>query len=165
MIAVRLNLRDLAPGERLRAPFDERITLQLDGQTAEAEARGEVEVFRTGQGVVLQGRVEADVPLVCSRCLLSFHETVRVRLDEEFSLRPPELANGELGPQDFISWIGPEQQLDVREVVRQHMQMAIPMAPVHRADCRGLCPVCGANWNERSCEHQLQLEARQSRRE
>jgi len=165
VIAVRLNLRDLAPGERLRAPFDERITLQLDGQTAEAEARGEVEVFQTGQGVVLQGRVEADVPLVCSRCLLSFHETVRVRLDEEFSLRPPELADGELGPQDFISWIGPEQQLDVGEVVRQHMQIAIPMAPVHRADCRGLCSVCGANWNERSCEHQLQLEARQSRRE
>jgi len=44
-------------------------------------------------------------------------------------------------------------------------EIAIPMAPVHRADCRGLCSVCGANWNERSCEHQLQLEARQSRRE
>lgn len=165
MIAVRLNLRDLAPGERLRAPFSERIILQLDGQTVEAEAQGEVEVFRTGQGVRLQGRVEADVPLVCSRCLLSFHETVRAALDEELSLRPPEPANGELGPQDFISWVGPEQQLDVGEVVRQHLQMEIPMAPVHRPDCRGLCPVCGANWNERSCEHQMQLEAQQSRRE
>lgn len=162
---MRVNLRDLAPGERLRAPFDERIPLQLEGQTAEAEARGEVEIFRTGQGVRLQGSVEADVPLVCSRCLVSFRETVRVTLDEEFSLRPLGLARRELGPQDFISWVGPEQRLDVSEVVHQHLQMAIPMAPVHRSDCRGLCPVCGANWNDRSCEHQPQLEARQSRRE
>lgn len=162
---MRLNVRDLAPGESLRAPFNERITLQVEGKSAQAEARGEIEVARTTAGVRLQVQVEADVPLLCSRCLVGFNEAIRAELDEEFWSRPPEPAKGELSPQDFVSWLGPAQELDVDEIVRQQLQMEIPMAPLHRPDCRGLCPICGANWNDRSCEHQVQLEARQSRRE
>lgn len=162
---MRLNVRDLAPGESLRAPFDGRITLQVEGKSTEAQARGEIDVARTTAGIRLQGQVEADVPLLCSRCLMGFNETIRVELGEEFWSSLPEPVKGELGPQDFVSSLGPEHEVDVDEVVRQHLQMEIPMAPLHRPDCRGLCPICGANWNDRSCEHQVQLEARPSRRE
>jgi len=153
VIVVRVDVRDLADGASLRAPFDERVSLQVDGQPVEAQTRGEVELSRTGQGVRLRGRVEATVALTCSRCLLPFQGTIRADLDEEFSLRPTPQARGALGPQDFITWVGPELHLDVTDIVRQHLQLAVPIAPRHRPDCRGLCPVCGANWNERLCPH------------
>jgi uncharacterized protein len=151
---VRVDVRDLAPGETLRAPFEGHLTLHSDGQPTEAQAHGEVRIDRTGQGVRLRGRIEAQADLVCSRCLLNFTDTLAVDLDEEFALGSESQPHGgELGPQDFVQWVGPDHRLDVTEVVRQHLQIAVPMAPLHRLDCRGLCPVCGANWNERICEH------------
>jgi len=151
---VRVDVRDLAPGETLRAAFEEHLTLHGDGQPTEAQAHGEVRIDRTGQGVRLRGRIEAQADLVCSRCLLDFTGTLSVDLDEGFALGSgPQPDGGELGPQDFVQWVGPDHQLDVSEVVRQHLQIAVPMAPLHRPDCRGLCPVCGANWNEQRCEH------------
>jgi uncharacterized protein len=41
--------------------------------------------------------------------------------------------------------------LDLTEVVRQAIFLAIPMSPVCRADCAGLCPQCGQNLNEGQC--------------
>lgn len=149
-----MNVRELAPGESLRAPFDERLTLETDGQSTEAAAQGEVQIDRSGQDGRLRGRIEAEIPLTCSRCLLPFVERVALQLDEEFTTGSgPRVHGGELGPADFVHWVGPDHELDVTEIVRQHLQMAVPMAPLHRPDCRGLCPICGANWNERSCEH------------
>lgn len=155
---MRVNVRELAPGEPFRAPFVERLTLEADGQTTEAEAQGEVRIDRSAQGGRLHGRIEAQTHLVCSRCLAPFPGRLTVELEEEFTTGPgPRVHGGELGPQDFVQWVGPGHELDVTEIVRQHLQIALPMAPLHRPDCRGLCPVCGANWNERSCEHQPSL--------
>jgi len=151
---VLVEIRDLAPGETLRVPFEERVTLHSDGGAVQAQARGRVQLDRAAAGVRLRGHVEAELPLACSRCLGSLAETLRVDLDEEFSVgEGPAPRGGELGPEDFVSWIGAGHQLDVSEVVRQHLQLAVPMAPLCRPDCQGLCPVCGANWNDGLCEH------------
>jgi len=151
---VLVEIRDLAPGETLRAPFEERVTLVSDGSTVEAPTHGQVRLDRRARSVRLQGHVEAELPLVCSRCLGSVTGRLAVDLDEEFSLgEGPPPHGGELGPEDFVSWIGADQRLDVGEIVRQHLQMAVPMAPLCRSECRGLCPVCGTNWNDLLCEH------------
>ena len=150
-----VEIRDLAPGETLRVPFDERVTVHSDGTAVDAAARGDLRLDRAAQGVRLRGSVEARLPLVCSRCLSGYTDTLRAVLDEEFFLGAgPAPHGGELGPEDFVTWIDPDQHLDVTEVVRQHLQMAVPMAPLCRPDCRGLCPACGANWNEQRCEHE-----------
>ena len=57
--------------------------------------------------------------------------------------------------EDFIAWVGPGHEVDLTEIARQNLQMNVPIAPLHAKDCRGLCPICGANWNERGCEHNL----------
>jgi uncharacterized protein len=44
-----------------------------------------------------------------------------------------------------------EPELDVTEVARQHLLLAVPFAPVCRPDCAGLCPVCGADRNTNPC--------------
>lgn len=149
-----VEIRELAPGETLRLAFEESVALVSDGSTVETPAHGQVQLHRRVRSVRLQGHVEADMPLICSRCLGNVTGRLAVDLDEEFSLgEAPPPHGGELGPEDFVSWIGTDQPLDIGEIVRQHLQLAVPMAPLCRPECRGLCPVCGANWNDLLCDH------------
>jgi len=41
--------------------------------------------------------------------------------------------------------------LDMSEMIRQYNLLAMPMKPLCRVDCGGLCPECGANLNENKC--------------
>ena len=151
---MRVDVRAMEPGESVVVPVDESIALQIDEQPVAVPASGTLRVDRTHQGVLIRGRVRAAVPLICSRCLISFPSGVETPVEEEFSFDPDAQGEGgELGAEDFVSWIGPGHEVDLSDVVRQNLQMSVPMAPLHAEDCRGLCPVCGTNWNERRCEH------------
>ena len=71
---------------------------------------------------------------VCGRCL----EQVPRRYGEEFQM-------------DY--WVKDKVDLDVTDDIRQEILLSVPVKYLCREDCRGLCPRCGANLNERSCEH------------
>ena len=45
-----------------------------------------------------------------------------------------------------------DDQIDLNELVREQFYLALPMKPLCREDCRGLCPQCGVNWNTGTCE-------------
>ena len=55
------------------------------------------------------------------------------------------------GADDFVVPVGPDGLIDLSEVVRQHLVLALPFAPRCREDCRGLCPSCGADLNIGPC--------------
>jgi uncharacterized protein len=44
--------------------------------------------------------------------------------------------------------------LDLEPLIREEMLLAIPINPICRPDCKGLCPVCGENLNESQCSHE-----------
>ena len=46
-----------------------------------------------------------------------------------------------------------QQVVDITEDVRQEVMLDYPLTALCRPDCRGLCPVCGANRNEGACVH------------
>jgi uncharacterized protein len=165
-VIVRVDVRALEVGESVTVPVNEPIALQVDDQRVDAPASGSLRVDRTNHGVLVRGRVRAPVPVTCSRCLMPFEAPVDAEVEEELSLDPvAEAGGGELNAGDFVAWIGPSHEVDLAEIVRQDLQANMPMAPLHARDCRGLCPVCGANWNERECEHYLAGERGEGRRE
>ncbi len=45
---------------------------------------------------------------------------------------------------------------NLTEVIRQNLLLAMPMYPVCRSKCKGLCPHCGQNWNEAPCDCTLE---------
>jgi uncharacterized protein len=47
--------------------------------------------------------------------------------------------------------IDEHHEIDLTEVVRQNLLLAIPQHPLCRTRCLGLCPTCGKNWNEGPC--------------
>ena len=44
-----------------------------------------------------------------------------------------------------------DHQIDLNELLREQFYLALPMKPLCRDDCKGLCPQCGTNWNTGVC--------------
>jgi uncharacterized protein len=44
-----------------------------------------------------------------------------------------------------------QPQIDLAQVAREQCYLAVPMKPLCRPDCQGLCPHCGTNRNTGTC--------------
>lgn len=110
----------------------------LDLETPDLRFTGPVQVtslFQKQQDTVLvavtvTGRTEE----ACGRCL----EQSQHPYGGEFQLDYP---------------VKGRVELDVTDDIRQEILLSVPVKFLCREDCRGLCPQCGTNLNERSCEH------------
>ena len=108
-------------------------------------------VSRDGEDVVVVGDLRASVPLVCGRCLEEFRVDVRPRVDVRFVPRPPLDDDVELGADDLDLDFYDNDELNLASLVETETTLALPMKPLCRADCRGLCPTCGTNRNVADC--------------
>lgn len=106
-----------------------------------------LEAQQAGPDVVVRGGVVGEFELACRRCL----EPVVAGIEEEVGLLYRE---GEVGPDEpedvFSLPSGPE--LDLSGPIREHVLLAVPRYVQCRGDCRGLCPNCGTNLNQATCE-------------
>jgi uncharacterized protein len=124
------------------APFSDR-TWRLD--------RVRLRVERDGADVVVTGQVESTVPATCGRCLEEFPVRVRAAVDLRFIPRPATGDHVELGSDDLDLDFYDRDELDLAMLVESETALALPMKPLCREDCRGLCPVCGGNRNLVAC--------------
>jgi uncharacterized protein len=133
-----------------------------DGDTLEAQnVKGNVKVTRLSDGVLVQGDVKADVQLQCSRCLDDISLPVDARLEEQFQPTVDvetghAITHNDSEEDDTLFKIDANHMMDLTEPVRQALLVAIPMRPLCREDCKGLCPECGANLNYIDCGHHLE---------
>jgi len=126
------------------------------------DARFDVRVQRIGADILLEGELSGSLDLACSRCLTRYRAPIRERF--RLVLEPagdrvpadPEgaaaLAQEGLYLADEIEsgWFrGPEIHLD--RFVGEILALAVPVQPLCREDCRGLCPRCGIDRNVASC--------------
>ena len=103
-----------------------------------------------GKDYHINGELFVPVVLECCRCLEPFRSPLQVPL--AWIVRRV----GELTPEDELPdgefEILPEiQELDFTARVREIIIFNLPIKPLCRPDCRGLCPVCGQNLNVREC--------------
>ncbi|MCF6188687.1 MAG: DUF177 domain-containing protein [Desulfobulbaceae bacterium] len=105
--------------------------------------------------VVLQGMVQAILLLRCSRCLAGFPFQVHANMQliyelvdaEHCHLKEVDLSAGEL---DVIELLEPV--LDLEDVARQQLYMALPVRQICSEQCLGICPECGNNLNDSTCD-------------
>jgi uncharacterized protein len=133
------------------------------GQLYARHVHGDVKATRIRDGLLVQGPVDATVTLECSRCLEQFDMPVHADLEEQFQPTidvetgmPVQRAEHEENDQAFK--IDANHQMDLTEPVRQALIVELPMKPLCREDCAGICPVCGASRNEVQCGHEVQAE-------
>ena len=124
--------------------FDEPLVQVADDLTVH-NLRGAVSLTRTPQGLYTQGRLTASVDHNCARCLQAYDQPISVRLAELYHY-PPESAP----PSEPT--ISDDVHLDITPVVREDFFLSIPMHALCRPHCKGLCPQCGADWNEGPCD-------------
>lgn len=110
--------------------------------------RGDVEFLRTDKGIFAEGRLHTQVQLQCARCLETFAQPLTIHLKDQFSLSPKPSEEGPVFP------IAENGVLDLTAALREHILLGLPMQPLCRPDCRGLCDQCGQNLNEGPCECQ-----------
>ena len=83
----------------------------------------------------------------CGRCLTDVEQRVEADIDAYFT-DDPEAADE---PQRY-PLPGAGSSLDLVPVVREELILAVPLFPLCREDCAGLCPDCGADLNRGPCE-------------
>ncbi|MFO7916687.1 MAG: DUF177 domain-containing protein [Anaerolineae bacterium] len=116
---------------------------------------GTVRFTRTVEGILARGEVHLVMTRRCCRCLESFEDRIEFSFEEEF-VPSADVETGASLPieeehdEDLV--IGPEGALDLREILRQYTVMASSAPAVGDPDCKGLCPICGVNLNEESCD-------------
>jgi len=110
-----------------------------------------LEVEPDGSEVFVRGRLKATVEQTCGRCLEVFPSRIDAPVDVRLVPKPAGADNVELGADDLDVDFYENDELDVARIVGNEATLALPMKPLCREDCRGLCPVCGANRNTAPC--------------
>lgn len=115
--------------------------------------QGEVGLMRTDRGILARGRLHTDVEVTCSRCLDLFSCPLVINIEEEyFPIADLDGDDSLLMPGETGCFtINEHQVMDLTEVIRQGALLAIPMKPLCRRDCAGLCSGCGRNLNQGTC--------------
>ncbi|MEK7701236.1 MAG: DUF177 domain-containing protein [candidate division NC10 bacterium] len=106
---------------------------------------------RDGLDVLVHGEIRGTVPQVCGRCLEPFPARVRAGVDVRLVPRPTTADNVELGFDDLDVDFYEKDQLDLSGLIETETTLALPMKPLCRDGCSGLCPVCGGNRNVTAC--------------
>lgn len=120
-------------------------------------------VRRRGEEAQVSGTLVTTVETPCARCLKPVLMPIKAEFSERFvtavSWRTEE--QHELATEDLDLALFDGEMIDVDALVREEIVLAIPAQVFCREDCKGLCPVCGANRNVTACECETrQVDAR-----
>jgi len=147
-----LDLRRLAQEGSVAVEGDLAPDLPIwkeTGLTFAEPVRVDVVARESGSGeVVMAGTVSTVLQRICRRCLEASTEQFGVEVamvwsdDAELRGDDGEIRELPLGTDE----------IDVGEAVREELILAVPPYTVCRPDCKGLCPQCGVNLNEQSCD-------------
>ncbi len=159
---MRVELKDIKGG-LLEQDYGLNVAAFPELQNLQAESGVEffdpihfsLRLQRIGQMVEVDGSLEMKVSLSCGRCLQPFD----LELSETFSLtftpqkqesdleEEVELASDELGLIYYH-----DEVVELLEPLQEQVIMALPIRPVCRQGCGGLCPECGQNLNDGQCK-------------
>jgi uncharacterized protein len=159
MMSVKFDVAQL-----LNSPHGNTAEYQIE-ENANAIARGillttpligNATFVPTADGVLVLGHLKTWADLSCPRCLDTYVTGIDPHIEEEYhpaaGSSVGETIERQLDENKGIL-IDKSYTMDLQEVVRQHLLLAVPMRPVCRLDCTGLCPCCGRNLNQEACEY------------
>lgn len=133
--------------------FDSKLT-----QTSELHAEGVGSLLNHSLGEIrVQGSLRVETETACDRCL----EAIKFPIQSSFDLVYMPARESAVGGEDEIDEAGVEvgfyegNGLALEDVLREVVLLALPMQIVCDEACKGICPVCGQNRNQRACNCQI----------
>ena len=132
----------------------EPIHLELEVQKTGSAPSKPHQAGVHGDRFRLVGRARTTLEVPCSRCL----EPYRIPIDAAFDLSyVPQADNTgagehEIQDDDLSTAYYRGDAIDLGELLREQLYLALPMKPLCSEDCKGLCPQCGTNLNRETCD-------------
>jgi len=112
-------------------------------------------VKKVGSEVLVKGKLTTRLSFICSRCLQPFEYGVEAVFDLAYLPEELDEQKEELDEDDMDKFFYYHQQLDLREIVLEQLNLSIPLRPLCSEECEGLCPVCGQLVQDGQCGCQV----------
>jgi len=103
------------------------------------------------QGCILHGSMTGSVALPCNRCTQDATISINQKFDEVFIL-DEELSSDDTEPNVRIANEVTGIEVEIAGVLWEEFVIALPVKPLCKADCKGLCAECGKDLNTGKCE-------------
>ena len=133
-----VNVSDLLghPGSRRSIDVDGPLPLNLDLASV-TDVRSSTLLESASDEIVARGTMTFVTALRCNRCLIEWEEEVSTSFLEVFGTDELPIAR--------------DGSIDLEQTLRDEASLAIPLVPLCRPDCKGLCPTCGSDLNTDPC--------------
>ena len=154
-------------GSRRHHEFTEGL-LQLHERETLQDIVGTARFTRTPDGVYVESTVSGVIHCDCMRCLQSARVAITVTFTEEYVASVDVTTGANLvktidteDDDDDRFFINEQHLLDLGEALREYALLELPMRPLCKSDCRGLCAGCGVDLNVETCRcHQEPVDER-----
>jgi len=154
---MKLELREITE-QRVRIKRDlPPAILGLDGlsQYRVVDAVSlDLQVSKDGSKYWLGGQIDALLKIECGRCLDMFEFKVKIDIDLLYLPLSDDKEDSDVlvEESDLRAAYYQDEQIDLAQLVMEQFQLAMPMKPLCRDGCQGLCVMCGGNKNFESCQ-------------
>jgi uncharacterized protein len=126
-------------------------------QVSVLEAEGSAELLGNTLGEIrISGTLKVTMEADCDRCLEAAVRPIESNFDLFYrpaapahTHRPAEEVEIDEGEAELAFYEG--GGLDLKDILREHILLSLPMQRICRDDCKGICPVCGLNRNSAPC--------------
>ncbi len=120
--------------------------IKLGSDLPVTDFSGLVTFSRTQQGLLIQGKFVASTILECVRCLDQYSQPLTWEFTDLFAFNSKSVSDSNL--------LVPENgRIDLEPLLREYALLEVPIKPICRKECKGLCPTCGENLNHTDCGH------------
>jgi uncharacterized protein len=157
---MKIQIDDIPP-EGLEFNFDGSVNLM--GNSLESiklppdldvnpNGLGQIRIDQNHGEIVILGNLEISAMMQCSRCLVKFYSSIPVTIDikvkQGASVEKHYEQELEIKEDEILIL---EKEIDLSEIIAQELSLSIPMKPLCRDDCPGLCPECGSIIGTEGC--------------
>ena len=143
----------------MKEPSGSRRVIQVDQKHAlidnahTSRVRGTVNLLRTDTSIWVSANLDSGMQCACNLCLKEYDQPIHMTIEEEYFPQGVSAPGANLsGDGEETFHIDEHHILDMSEALRQYSELSLPMKPVCREGCAGICLTCGVNLNEATCE-------------
>ena len=119
--------------------------IDLEKERTASNLKGTIRFDRTQRGILVTGTFTSGTENQCVRCLDDYTQTLQTEFTELYAFDDRTTTDSDLiVPEDGF--------IDLTPIVREYLLLDFPIKPLCKPDCAGLCPVCGKNHNQETCD-------------
>ena len=108
-------------------------------------------ITNVGGALLVSGTVKGQVTTACARCLEDATFDVEGEIEGYFLIEGEGEAPDDMEEDEF-DVLPEDNKLDLEPLILAAVYVELPLSPLCREDCKGICPTCGANLNEGPCD-------------